>query len=101
MGYLPDGRTLSPPSKGYNYPDCILGTCNPINFVIFKPLDWEQGCTVSVKINGSGYDPGVLLPFKLITITHESSSYQVFHSFYEEMWSEFPISSRPKTCSFH
>jgi hypothetical protein len=29
---------------------------------------------------------------KLVTVTHESSSYQVFHSFYEEMWSEFSVS---------
>jgi hypothetical protein len=29
-------------------------------------------------------------------ITHESSSYQVFHSFYEEIQSEFPISVKTK-----
>jgi hypothetical protein len=37
-----------------------------------------------------------LAHFKLITITHESSSYQVFHSFYEEMQNEFPISDKTK-----
>jgi hypothetical protein len=29
-------------------------------------------------------------------ITHESSSYQVFHSFYKEIQSEFPISVTTK-----
>jgi hypothetical protein len=51
---------------------------------------------VSTKINGRGYDPGTLQYFKLITITHESSSYQVFHSFYEEMHNELPISTKTK-----
>jgi hypothetical protein len=31
---------------------------------------------------------------KLVTVTHESSSYQVFHSFYKEMRSEFSISAK-------
>jgi hypothetical protein len=52
-------------------------------------------------INGKGLDPGTLLHLKLVTITHESSSYQVFHSFYEEMQSEFLILVRPKTYSSH
>jgi hypothetical protein len=47
-------------------------------------------------INGKGADPGTLLHFKIITIMHESSSYQVFHSFYEEMRSEFPMSINTK-----
>jgi hypothetical protein len=38
-----------------------------------------------------------LLHFQFITITHESSSYQVFHSFYEEIQSEFPISVTTKS----
>jgi hypothetical protein len=33
---------------------------------------------------------------KLVTVTHESSSYQVFHSFYEEIRSEFLISAKAK-----
>jgi hypothetical protein len=36
-------------------------------------------------ISGKGLDPGTLLHLKLVTITHESSSCQVFHSFFEEM----------------
>jgi hypothetical protein len=32
----------------------------------------------------------------LVTITHENSSYQVFHSFYEEILSEFPISIKAR-----
>jgi hypothetical protein len=47
-------------------------------------------------INGKGLDPRTLLHLKLLTITHESSSYQVFHSFYEEMQSEFPFSVNTK-----
>jgi hypothetical protein len=47
-------------------------------------------------IDGMGLDPGTLLHLKLVTITHESSSYHVFHSFYEEMQSEFPISVKTK-----
>jgi hypothetical protein len=33
---------------------------------------------------------------KLVTDTHESSSYQVFHSIYEEIRSEFSISTKAK-----
>jgi hypothetical protein len=33
---------------------------------------------------------------KLVTVTRESSSYQVFHSFYEEMRNEFSISAKAK-----
>jgi hypothetical protein len=33
---------------------------------------------------------------KLVTVTHESSSYQVFHSFYEEMRNKFSISAKAK-----
>jgi hypothetical protein len=41
-----------------------------------------------------------LLHFQLIMIIHESSSYQVFHSFYEEIQSEFPISVKTKNMFF-
>jgi hypothetical protein len=33
---------------------------------------------------------------KVVTITHEISSYQVFHSFFEEMRSRFSISAKAK-----
>jgi hypothetical protein len=33
---------------------------------------------------------------KLVTLSQESASYQVFHSFYEEMRSEFSISAKAK-----
>jgi hypothetical protein len=33
---------------------------------------------------------------ELLTVTHESSSYQVFHSFYEKMRNEFSISAKAK-----
>jgi hypothetical protein len=83
-------------TKGCLPLNCTLGTCNSVNFTILKPLDWEQGLMVGIKISGKGYDPSTLLHFKVITITHEGSSYQVFHSFYEEMRSEFPISVKTK-----
>jgi hypothetical protein len=51
---------------------------------------------LGIRVNGKVYDPGTLLHLKLVTINHESCSYQVFHSFYEEMWSEFIISIRAK-----
>jgi hypothetical protein len=41
-------------------------------------------------------NPSTLLHFQLIMITHESSSYQVFYSFYQEVQSEFPISYNQK-----
>jgi hypothetical protein len=87
--------------KGTPIPDCTLGNWNPGNFTILKPSDWEQGCAVGITINGKGYDPRILLHLKLVTINHESSSYQVLHSFSEEMKSEFPISEKTKTCSSH
>jgi hypothetical protein len=51
---------------------------------------------VGIKINGKGYNPGTLLHLKLVTINHDSSFYKVFHSFYEEMRSEFSISDKTK-----
>jgi hypothetical protein len=51
---------------------------------------------VSVKINRKWYNSRTLMHLKLVTINHESSSYQVFHSFYEEMKSEFPIFDKTK-----
>jgi hypothetical protein len=33
---------------------------------------------------------------RLVTITHKSSSYQVFHSFYKEMENEISISAKAK-----
>jgi hypothetical protein len=37
---------------------------------------------------------------RLVTITHESSSYQVYHSFYEEMRCEFSISVKARNLFF-
>jgi hypothetical protein len=34
---------------------------------------------------------------KLVTVTHETSSYQGFHSFYKEMRSKFSTSAKAKT----
>jgi hypothetical protein len=47
-----------------------------------------------ILIYEKGTEPSTLLQLSLIT--HESSSYQVFHSFYEEIQSEFPISVTAK-----
>jgi hypothetical protein len=37
---------------------------------------------------------------KFVTVTHESASYQVFHSFYEKMRSEFSISAKAENLFF-
>jgi hypothetical protein len=29
--------------KGTPTLDSTLGNCNPVNFILFKPSDWEQG----------------------------------------------------------
>jgi hypothetical protein len=59
-------------------------------------MDWGQGHKVGIRIYRKGTDPGTMLHFKLITVAHESFFYQVFHSFYKEMKSEFPISVKTK-----
>jgi hypothetical protein len=82
--------------KGTAAPDCTPGTHNPINFTVLKRSDWEQGHIISIKIDGKGLDPGTLTYLKLVTFIHERSSYQVFHSFYEEIWGEFSISIKAK-----
>jgi hypothetical protein len=78
-------------------PDCTPGTCNPVNFIILMPSDCEQRHILSIRIDGKGLDPRTLMHIKLVTITRESSSYQVYHSFYEEMRSEFFVSIKAKT----
>jgi hypothetical protein len=94
----PHGRGLSTQcsfTRG-SCPDCTPGTCNPVNFTVLKPSDWTRGHVIGIRIDGKGLDPGTLMHLKLVTDTHESSSYQVFHSFYEEMRSEFSISTKAK-----
>jgi hypothetical protein len=57
---------------------------------------WKLWKNVDILIYKKETDPGTLLHFKLIMITHESSSYQTFHSFYKETKREFPISVTTK-----
>jgi hypothetical protein len=80
-------------------PGCTLGTCNPVNFTIFNfnETGWEVGEKFGILIYGKGTVPSILLHVQLIMITPESSSYQVFHSFYEEIQSGFPILLKTKT----
>jgi hypothetical protein len=59
-------------------------------------LDWTWGHIIGIRIGGKDLDPGSLMYLKLVTVTHDSSSYQVFHSFYEEMRNEFSISAKAK-----
>jgi hypothetical protein len=77
-------------------PDYTLGAYKPVNFTIFtlNETGWEVGKKFGILINGKGIDLSTLLHFQLIT--HKSSSYQVFHSFYEEIQSELPISVKTK-----
>jgi hypothetical protein len=84
--------------KGEATPNSTLGACNLVNFTIFNHNEtgWEVGKKFGILINGEGIDPDTLLHFQLIMITHESSSYQVFHSFFREIQSEFPISVKSK-----
>jgi hypothetical protein len=41
-------------------------------------------------------DPESLIHLKLVTVTHESSSYHFFHSFFKEKKNEFSISAKAK-----
>jgi hypothetical protein len=79
-------------------PDCSLGACNPANFTIFNLSEtgWEVGKKFGILIYGKETGPSTLLHFQLIMIIHEFSLYQVFHSFYEEIQSKFPISVTTK-----
>jgi hypothetical protein len=80
--------------KGKQPPIALLVPGNPANFTIsnLNETGWKVEKKFDILINGERTDPGTLLYFQLIIITHENSSYQVFHSFYEEIQSEFPIS---------
>jgi hypothetical protein len=90
------GQNTWPSHKGTAAPDCTPGTCNPVNFTVLKPSNWKQGHIISVRIDEKGLDPRILMHLKLVTDTHERSSYQVFHFFYEEMRSEFSISTKAR-----
>jgi hypothetical protein len=82
--------------KGTVAPNCTPGTCNPVNFTVLRPSDWTRGHVIVIRIDEKGLDPGSLMHLKVVTVTHEISSYQVFHSFYEEMRSKFSISAKTK-----
>jgi hypothetical protein len=38
-------------------PNCIPGTCNPVNFPVLKPSDWTQGHVIGIRIDEKGLDP--------------------------------------------
>jgi hypothetical protein len=80
--------------------DCTHGTCIPVNFTVLKPSDWTQGHVIGIRRDGKGLDPRSLMYLKLVTVNHESSSYKIFHSFYEEIRSEFSISAKVKNFFF-
>jgi hypothetical protein len=84
-------------TKRKSIPDCTLGACNPVNFTIFNLNETGKvGKKFDILIYKKKTDPGTVLHFQFTVITHESSSYQAFHSFYEEIQSEFPISVTTK-----
>jgi hypothetical protein len=64
--------------KGIATNDCTSGTCNSVNFTVARLSDWKEGHVIRIKIDGKGLDLGILMYLKLVTDTHESSSYQVF-----------------------
>jgi hypothetical protein len=37
--------------RGKAAPDCIHGTCNPVNFTVLKPSDWTQGHVIDIRID--------------------------------------------------
>jgi hypothetical protein len=78
MGHMAKGKTHGLPSQGDSCPDCTPSTCNHVNFIVLKPSNWKQGHIISIRIDGKGLDPGTLMHFKLVTVTRENSSYQVF-----------------------
>jgi hypothetical protein len=45
--------------KGITSPNCTPGTCNRINFMVFKPSDWTQGHVIGIRIDEKGLDPGL------------------------------------------
>jgi hypothetical protein len=95
----PHGRGLKRAAllhEGTAAPDCTPGTWNPVNFTVLQPSGWTRGRKISIRTDGKSLDPGTRMHLKLVTVTHESSSHQVFHSFYEEMRSDFPISAKAK-----
>jgi hypothetical protein len=83
-------------TQGIPAPDCTPGTCSSVNFTVPKSSDWTQGRVDGIRMDKKGLDPGTVRRLKLVTFTHESSSHQVFLSFYEEMRSEFSISIKAR-----
>lgn len=53
-------------------PNCQQGTCNPIKYTITDPnhKDWLKGRQVGVRIDGRGKDPGMIVIFKKVCISH-------------------------------
>jgi hypothetical protein len=96
MGHMGKVKTVPLLHKGTAAPNCTPGTYNPLNFTVLKPSDWTWGHVNGIRIDEKGLNPGTLMHLKVITITHEISSYKVFHSFYEEMRSKVFISAKAK-----
>jgi hypothetical protein len=69
------GKPIALLQKGKAARKCTHGTYNPVNFTILKPSDWTQGKVVNIKIDKQDIDPASLMHLKLVTVTHESSSY--------------------------
>jgi hypothetical protein len=55
-----------------------------------------MGKIISIKRDKKGLHPESLILLKLVTITHKSSSYQVFHFFYKAIKREFSITVKAK-----
>jgi hypothetical protein len=80
------GKYIALLHKGTAAPDCTPSICSPVNFTVLKPSNWTRGYVISIRIDKKDLDRG----------THESSSDQVFHNFYEEMRSEFSFCTKAK-----
>nr|XP_040139654.1 endogenous retrovirus group 3 member 1 Env polyprotein-like [Ictidomys tridecemlineatus] len=72
--------------KGTAPPDCTTKTCNPVNFTIYNTNEprWKEGFMIGIRIHGWGTDPGILLYFQRVTVTLQTASHQITHSFYEK-----------------
>lgn len=71
--------------KGVGKSDCKSHECNPVNFIILKPQDWDsQGWwnkAFGILIDGKGSDPGVLLyiiQIKEGVVGEDKRMYQAF-----------------------
>ena len=91
VSHRPSGRLKTKQHSSYrvwlSQLELPIGTCNPVNFTVLDPGDskWKTDCQIGILIYGQDTDPGTMLYFRRVTVTHKITIHQVFHSLYEEM----------------